>query len=293
MKKLLFIAIIPLLLFNCTNSKKADQKEIITVSILPQKYFIEQIAGKEFTVNVMLPPGASPADFEPTPKQIQSLSNSTVYFYIGHLGFEKSWMKKFAETAGNVQYVSCSRGIDLLRNNKTHLNKGSAHNHESGTDPHIWTSPENVKTIARTMCTKLSEIYPDMTAAFEKNLEKFIARINELDNHIRHTLGEKENKSFIIYHPSLSYFAKDYHLKQIPVEFEGKEPGTAQMKALVDIALKDQISTVFIQSQFETSKAKTIAKEINARVETVDPLAENWLDEMYSITKKMEEALSK
>lgn len=286
MRKIIVIILLPILIFSCSSSKKQDDKPIVTVSILPQKYFVEQIAGTEFEINVMLPPGANPSDFEPTPKQIQDLNKSKIYFYIGHLGFEKSWMIKFSETAKNVSYISCSQGIDLLRS----IEDSHSHTHGNGTDPHIWTSPENVKTIARTICSTLSEIYPEKSDFFKNNLDEFIGEIDILDSYIRETLAEKQSGSFLIFHPSLGYYARDYHLRQYSVEYEGKPPSTAQMKELVDLAEKEKIATVFIQSQFETSKAKTIAKEINAIVETIDPLAEDWLSEMYGLTEKMNNA---
>ncbi|MBN1926443.1 MAG: zinc ABC transporter substrate-binding protein [Prolixibacteraceae bacterium] len=294
MNKFFILLIFPILALACSTGKKQDEKPVITVSILPQKYFVEQVAGDEFSINVMLPPGASPADFEPTPKQIHDLNNSVIYFYVGHLGFEKSWMSKFSETARNVSYVSCSRGIDLLRSTHECQAEDSSHVHlhKDGTDPHIWTSPENVKTIARTICSSLSEMYPGKKGMFEKNRDTFIEKIYILDNHIRDSFEGKQDAAFLIFHPALGYYARDYHLKQYSIEYEGKPPSTAQMKALVDLAVKENISTIFIQSQFETSKAKTIAKEIGARVISVDPLAENWLTEMYSLTEKMNKAFT-
>lgn len=287
MRKLLIELLVLLSLYSCNSARKQNEN-IITVSILPQKYFVEQIAGDLFSVNVMLPPGASPQDYEPTVKQVQELNNSSIYFYIGHLGFEKSWMKKFSKTAKNVEYVSCNKKIDLLRNDIVeHVD--DKHNH--GTDPHIWTSPENVKTISRTICSTLIEMYPDNAADFEANLHKFISRIDQLDNSIRTTLSDSLNNSFMIFHPSLGYYARDYHLKQYSIEFDGKSPSPAHMKKMIDLAREKNISTIFVQYQFETSKAETVAEEIGAEIVSIDPLAENWLAEMYSLTKKMEKAM--
>ncbi|MDA3930818.1 MAG: zinc ABC transporter substrate-binding protein [Prolixibacteraceae bacterium] len=276
----------------CTNKPKQNNSDTITVSILPQKFFVEQIAGTQFPINVMLPPGASPADYEPTPKQVQDLSNSGIYFFVGHLGFEKSWMVKFSKTAKEVNYISCSDKIDLLRNNiVVHDHEDLEHRH--GTDPHIWTSPENVKTISRTICNTLSERYPEKATEFENNLHTFTARIDLLDNSIRNSLVDSTSHSFMIFHPALGYFARDYHLEQHAIEFDGKSPSPTHLKRMIDLAKEQNISTIFVQSQFETSKAEAVAKEIDAEVISIDPLAENWLAEMYALTKKMQKALSK
>lgn len=293
MRKLIIVLFAIFGLFACKSNQKANKdKHLITVSIPPQKYFIEQIVGDQFPVNVMLAPGASPADYEPTAKQVQDLNNSGIYFYVGHLGFEKSWMKKFSETAKDVEYISCSKQIDLLRSDVIeHVHEDGSHHH--GTDPHIWTSPENVKTISRTMCTALIEKYPEKAAEFEANLHTFISRIDQLDNSIRSVLTDSISNSFMIFHPALGYYARDYHLKQYAIEFEGKSPSPAHMKKMIDIARDKSISTIFVQTQFETTKAEAVAREINAEVVTIDPLAENWLAEMYALTKKMEKALVK
>lgn len=294
MKKEVFMLLALFMMSACAmGNKKSNEsaKPVITVTISPQKFFIEQIAGDFFDINVILPPGSSPEDYEPSPKLVEKVVSSQFYFYIGHLGFEKTWMKKLSETIEGVKFVSSSKGIDLLRGDCDHKHDHSHHSHEVGTDPHIWTSPENVKTISRTIFTELSATYPAQQTIFENNLNRFIAQIDTLDNHIRHLFNDSLNNAFMIYHPALGYFARDYHLTQYSIEFEGKSPSTAHMKRMVDTARKENISTIFIQSQFETAKAEAIAKEINAKIVSIDPLAENWLDEMNSLAEKMKQAL--
>jgi len=269
------------------------KKPVISVSILPQKFFVEQIAGNFFDINVILPPGSSAEDYEPTPKQIMDVSNSTIFFYVGHLGFEKSWLNRMAEIAPKVSYISCSKGIDLLRDGCEHdSGEPVPESQTQGTDPHIWTSPENVKIISGTICSQLSATYPGQKKIFENNLNIFKSKIDTLDNFIRQTFNDSIKSSFMIFHPALAYFARDYHLIQHSIEYDGKSPSTAHMKKMVDIARSEKINSVFIQSQFETAKAEAIAKEIGASIIPVDNLAENWLAEMYSLAKKMKLALA-
>jgi zinc transport system substrate-binding protein len=288
------MAVVLALFTGCGQSTKnnKDSKPIVTVTILPQKFFVEQIAGEFFTINVMLPPGAGEHEYEPTPKQVKELANSVIYFFVGHLGFEKSWMSRMAESAPHLNFVSCSKRIDLLNAicEDQHEEVGD-HQHD-GTDPHIWTSPENVKTMCKTICDELSAKYPEMKPTFETNLAKFVEQLNTLDNEIRTSITDLPGKSFMIYHPVLAYFARDYHLQQHSIEFEGKTPSTGQMKRMIDLAKKENISAIFLQAQFEMAKAEVIAKEINAELMVIDPLAENWLAEMNSLTSKMKIALS-
>jgi|WetSurMetagenome_2_1015567.scaffolds.fasta_scaffold112579_2 zinc transport system substrate-binding protein len=291
---LIILALLSLNAF-AVETKKVEKgkKPVISVSILPQKFFVEQIAGDFFDVNVILPPGSSPEDYEPTPRQIMDVSNSKIFFYVGHLGFEKSWLNRIVEVAPSVIYISCSKKIDLLREGSEHDSGEPVPDSQTqGTDPHIWTSPENVKIISRTICSQLSASYPDQKVNFEKNLKLFISKIDTLDNHIRRILTDSLKTSFMIFHPALGYFARDYHLVQHSIEFDGKSPSTAHMKQMVDIAKSEKINTIFIQSQFEIAKAEAIAKEIGAKIVPIDNLAENWLSEMYSLTDKMKIALS-
>jgi zinc transport system substrate-binding protein len=272
----------------------AGKRPVISVSILPQKYFVEQIAGNFFDINVILPPGSSAEDYEPSPKQIMDVSSSTIFFYVGHLGFEKSWLNRMVEIAPKVSYISCSKGIDLLRDGNEHdSGEPMPETNTQGTDPHIWTSPENVKIISHTICSQLSATYPNQKNNFENNLNVFISKIDTLDNFIRQMFSDSIKNSFMIFHPALAYFARDYHLIQHSIEYDGKSPSTAHMKKMVDIARSEKLNTVFIQSQFETAKAEAIAKEIGASIVPIDNLAENWLAEMYSLAKKMKIALAK
>lgn len=294
MKKTLLFVTIALLFMACNIKPRQTNKNTVTVTILPQKYFVEQIAGKNFAVNVILPPGASPENYEPTHQQLLNMNNSFIFFYVGHLGFEKSWMKKFAENAPDVDFVSCSKGIDLLVSDHE---KGHKHEEENsqrkGTDPHIWTSPENVKTISRTIFDELKTRFPKKEAEFKANLDNFIGRIDTLDFYIRATLSDSIQHDFMIFHPSLGYFAQDYHLNQHSIEFEGKEPSPAHLKQMIDLARERNINTIFYQAQFESEKAETVAREIGAELVNVDPLSGNWLSEMYSFTEKLKKSISK
>jgi zinc transport system substrate-binding protein len=293
-KGIVTIAILAVMLVGCQSKQKkgqSAQKPMVTVSIIPQKYFVEQIAGDFYDVNVLVPPGASPDSYEPTPKQITMLANSESYIYIGHLGFEKSWLKKIVAAAPGLSLVSSSMGIDLLRGDCEHEQEGESHLAE-GTDPHIWNSPENVKKICGTMCGEFVRNHPEKQKDFEANMAVFFEKIDSLDIHLRNELNDCQNHAFMIYHPALAYFARDYHLNQYSIEYEGKEPSPAYMKRMVDLAREKKINTIFIQAQFETAKAEVIAKEIGAKVVVVDPLAPDWMKEMTELGGKLKASLS-
>lgn len=288
MKRILITMILAVALFGC-GRKNLSEKPIVTVSILPQKYFVEQIAGDYFDINVLAQSGTDPHEYEPTAKQLVQLANSEVYFYVGHLGFEKTWLERMMEAAPKTKLISNSIGLDLLENRYVNDEDNTFYYH--GTDPHVWTSPENVKKICKNIAAELSMLHPDQKDVFDRNTSVFVERIDSLDFAIREQLNDIDNKTFMIYHPALSYFARDYYLDQYVIEYEGKTPSPAHIKNTIDFAKKENIKTVFIQSQFEMSKAEVIAKEIGAEVIVVDPLAYDWMYEMSSLSKKMQEGL--
>jgi len=288
------ILIIALLAFSaCRYDKKKaseNEKPVITVSILPQKYFVEQIAGNFFDINVLVAPGSDPHEYEPTARQMTQLARSEVYFFIGHLGFEKPWLEKISASAPKTLMVSNSMGLDLLEQDCGHEEEDHAHHH--GTDPHIWTSPQNVKTISKNICAVLVSLYPGQKEVFESNLNQFLKSIDELDFHIREQLNNSKKEAFLIYHPALGYFARDYYLEQYAIEFEGKTPSPAYMKEIIDFSRGHSIKTIFIQSQFDQSKAEAIARETGSVIVPVDPLAYEWHEEMLTLTSKLKTALN-
>lgn len=277
---ILFFAI--LLITACSNQKSA--KQVITVSVLPQKYFVEQIADTVFDVQTLIPIGAAPATYEPTPKQMINLSKSILYFRIGYIGFEQAWISKIKANNPELNIIDCSEGTDLIYG-KSH--RHGDHVHMEGVDPHIWMSPKSVKIQASIILQKLIEIAPEQTDFFTSNYTKFITKIDSADNYITSATANIKNTKFIIFHPALTYFAKDYNLIQIPMEMNGKTPSPVYIKEIIDLAKQNDIHTVFIQNEFDTNNAKLIAKEINGKVIQIEPLKENWIANITEITKQI------
>lgn len=268
------------------NSKTGQP--VTTVSVLPQKYILEKIAGDFLSVNVMVPPGASPTDYEPTPKQMVALSNSDLYFYIGHLGFEEAWLDRLAQNAPNTNFVSCSNNLKLEKDSCDHNHEG--HHHEI--DPHIWMSPVMVKQIVIDITNLLVKTYPEKVSDFNANAQQFIAEIDSLHLVLKNTFADQSHRSFMVFHPALGYFAHDYNLQQHSIEYEGKSPSTTHLRKMIDLVNSEKITTIFIQSQFETDKAKSVAEETNTKIISINPLDENWMGMMNDIKVKMNEALS-
>lgn len=287
MRKILFF-LVPVLIISCGRDSGDQGNKIITVSIAPFKYFVEEIAGKDFTVNIMVPAGADPHTYEPFPEQIDKLRKSAGYISNGYLGFEMNWLDRFYETNPKMKKLSLGEGIDPLASE--HHHEGG---HMEGADPHYWVSPVCALAIAASIRKFLTELNPLQEQKYETNYRLLVSKIQEVDKRAKELFSGTPSRCFMIYHPNLAYIARDYGLEEIPVEFEGKEPTPFRMKELIDRARKDNLKTIFVQVEYDTKNAKAIAGEIGAKIILIDPLSENWqkstMDIIYALHNSLVE----
>ena len=269
-KILIFCALI--IQISCSQNHSESGKPVITVSIAPYKYFIDQIAGNDFEVNVMVAPGSNPHIYEPYPVQVAKLRKSVAYISNGYLGFETTWLDRFYEMNEKMVRLSLADKIEPIASSHHHSDNEDV----EGADPHYWVSPKAALIIAESVEKLLVSLNPDRKNFYSANLSVLNDKINRTDSLATELFSKLKNKAFMIYHPNLAYLARDYGLREIPVEFEGKEPPPSRMKELIDLAKKENINTIFVQKEYDAKNARAIASEINAQVEIIDPLAEDW-----------------
>ena len=279
----------------CSGYAQAGKKLAVFVSIPPQKYYVQQIGEQRVDVQVMVQPGASPATYEPRPRQVAAISRTHIYFAIG-VPFEKIWLKKIAAANPNMQVVHTDQGIQKIpmaaNHTKSEDHRGKDHqDHHGELDPHIWLSPTLVMTQARTILNALVEIDPGHRAVYEANTQVFVSKLAALDADLKITFAGKQGFQFMVFHPSWGYFARTYGLQQVPVEIEGKDPKPAQLKALIEHAKKKHINIIFVQPQFSSRNAELVAKEIGGQVIFADPLASDWSDNLREVAQKLKAAL--
>lgn len=255
----------------------------VTVSILPQKYFVEKIAGDKIEVNVMVAPGSSPATYEPKTSQMKLLSKSLAYFAID-VPFEKVWLEKFETANSKMLIVDTADGIQKLEIQKHEHHDEDVHEH-SGLDPHIWLDPLLVKIQAKNIYEALVKIDVENSSFYKTNFENFEKELDSLNEQIRDILKPYAHKAFMVFHPSWGYFANRYDLEQIAIEVQGKEPKPAQLVELVQEAKKHDIKIVFVSPQFSQKGAQTISKSINGNVAVINPLSEKWDENLIKVAK--------
>ncbi len=273
----------------------------VFVSILPQKYFVEKIGGDSVEVAVMVQPGASPATYEPKPKQMVALARADIYFAVG-VPFEKTWLPKIMATNPKMHIVYTQVGIEKRAMKSHHAHKQeSKHRYGEtergqdqhlGKDPHVWLSPPLVMQQARNILNGLETLDPTHRALYQANYKSFIVELVDLDLELKRLFQTTAAHSeFMVFHPSWGYFAQAYELEQVPIEIEGKEPKPAELKYLIQYGKKMGIQVIFVQPQFSWQAAQTIAQATSAQIVVVDPLAPNWAENLRQVAVKLSTAL--
>ena len=305
MKNFLLIVLCISMLVACSNKQKPVEPTL-TVTIEPLRYFTETIVGPHFKVVSMVPDGTSPETYDPTPQQLVALSKSTAYLQIGHIGFEQSWIQKLKDNTPNLPFYDTSKGIDLIYASCGHThshahshsqnssqervgdnqNGSEVAEHQHGVEPHTWNSTQNAHIIADNIYKAVSEIDPTNEAVYKHRLDSLHTLIDVTNAEVKQWLTDAD-KTFMIYHPALTYFARDYQLTQISIEEAGKEPSPAHLQQLIKTCKQYGTRIIFVQKEFDIHNAKMIAHEIGVEVVPINPLNYHWKEEMIQIAKSL------
>ena len=249
----------------------SEEKIGVVVTIIPLADFVGQVGKDKVEVTVMVPSGANPHTYEPTPVQLKRISQAQLYVKVGSgIDFELAWMDKIRVINKEMLICDSSQGIKLIDQ-----------------DPHIWLSPRNAKIMVQNICQALAEIDPSSREYFERNAIEFIKNLDRLDEEIRIQFIRMENKTFLSYHPSWNYFAKDYSLIQLAIEDEGKEPSAASLAHIIDQARTYHISIILVSPQFNIKSAEVVAKEIGIKIIVIDPLSQDYIKNLKKLADEM------
>lgn len=284
MDKRIVIIIIGVLLFDGavvlvgnTLEEVDDEGELrVAVTIPPQEQFVEKVGGDMVGVTLMVPPGEDPHSYEPTPRQMREVAKADIYLKLGSkISFETTWMDRIKNYNGEMRIVNGSAGIELQKLG-------------SSIDPHVWMSPANAIMMVQNLEETMSKEDLDSSDFYGRNADEYISKLDNLHSNITDEKKKYSGGEFLVYHPSFGYFADEYNLTQIPIEKEGKEPGTKEVQNIIDRAKRENISIVFVSPQFDKSQAETIAEEIDGEVISLNPLAKDYLENIRDMANKLE-----
>lgn len=256
----------------CTGVEQPDTPGdtiAVAVTIPPQAEFVERVGGDRVRVVVMVPPGASPHTYEPTPGDLATVSSAAMYAKVGSgVEFERAWMDKITGLNPAMLVVDCSEGVDLIE-----------------ADPHIWTSPRNAGIMVENIYTGLVTVDPEQQEYYRQNRDAYLQELESLDREIRQAVEESGTEKIMVYHPAWTYFAAEYGLVQVPIEEEGKEPAPQTLSRLIEEAKAENITVIFAEPEFSTRSAEVIAAEVGGRVVLVSPLARNYTANMRTVAE--------
>ena len=257
----------------------------VFVSIPPQAFLVNWLAGDVVQVEVLLPPGASPATYEPTPKQMAALDRSQLFLQIG-TPFEGPVLAKIADLMPELRVVDCRIGVELEPIG------GDGHDHGSGLlDPHIWLDPQRMKTITDTTAKALHDLLPDQSLAIDERLAALHKALDDTDARVAEILAPLAGHTLLVFHPAYGYFTRRYGLIQRAVEVDGKAPSARRLATIVDDLRQQQVPALFVQPQFSRSAAERVAKALDCKLVELDPLAGDYLANLETMAERIAEAL--
>jgi zinc transport system substrate-binding protein len=265
-----------MLLSSCSLKRDNEGDKTIYVTITPLKAIIDELTCGDFTVEVIVPDGASPETYEPTPKQLAKINESRLIFSTGLIGFEQSIVEKIENKS---KVIDLSDGISLIEGSCSH-----GHHHSHGVDPHIWTSPKSLRIMVENARDILIREFPDRKE-YAEAADRMLQRIDALDKECQQQIEQSGAKAIMIYHPAYTYYARDYGIEQIAIEHDGKEPTRKQLTALCNKGERLGIDVIFHQPQYSADKVRSIADEIGARVVETDPLSADIFAEIERVTE--------
>lgn len=289
MKRLISSFILMLALFTAKTSIAAPLD--IYVSILPQKWLLEKVGADLVRPHVLVDKGQDPHTFDPTPRQVVSLSAAKAYLTM-NMQFENIMLKKLIHNNNMLKTIDVTKGIMRLpmsRETTTHIKPHGSENHQAHGhhhdtdehhndmlfDPHVWLSVSNLKIMATNIADALCSLDQTHSEQYKANLAAILKQLSTLKQELSLQLSPYKGARFYVFHPSFGYFADEYDLEQEAVEIEGKSPSPKQLSNLIQMAKEDNIKVIFTQPQFDKRSAQAIAAAIGGHVVPLDPLAED------------------
>lgn len=263
-------------------------KPVLVVSIQPQRYFLEKIVGDRYDVLCLLAQGSNPEAYEPSFSHLINLERSKAYFCMGNIGFELAILNRVKNNNPDLHIINTSEGIELLRGtHEGHASCAEGHSHE--VDPHVWTSVVNAQIIVQNMYKAMIELDPYNKKYYTKNYNALLSELYDLEQSLIEILSSSKGQAFAVWHPSLSYFARDYGLVQIAMESEGKEIPASVLKEKIDKAREHNVKVLFAQKEFDNRQVQTVNEQLGVKKVEINPMSYEWAEEMKLIANAIAE----
>jgi len=269
------VGIVALVLYVVTrprlaNTGLADAR--VAATIFPVYDIARNVSEGVTGVVLVLPPGASPHTFEPSPRLVASLQNVEVFYAVGH-GLDE-W--SFDLVSEKVEKVIMDKGlaiIDIEDRHREGFDLGDADEH-GGTDPHYWLSIPNGQMIARTIAEDLTRRFPEQEDRIEENLDGYLKELSLAEAGIRNDFVDIRNRKMVTMHDAWYYFAVHYGF-DIVGTFEpapGREPTPRYLAELTDAVSGFEARVIYSEPQISTRSIEAFARDRGLTIAELDPV---------------------
>jgi len=249
----------------------------VAVGIVPEAAFVEAVAGDLVDVVTLVPPGCSPANYQPTASEMQALSDATIYFTLQMPTEQANILPKVGDFNPDIQIVDLREAVAAVYPLLDGSDEEITSDDRTSVDPHLWLSPKRAAVMVQTIADELAAVDTENADTYQANAADYIAKLDALDTEIQQIVASSDSRSFLIYHAAYGYFAHDYGLTMIAIEIEGKQATAEELQGVIDYALENDIKTVFYQEEFDSTQAETVAEEIGGAVQAVSPLSADYI----------------
>ena len=273
----------------------------VAVSIIPQSYAVNRVAGDLVDVITLVGPGQSPHNYETTPRQMADLAESEAWFLSG-TDFENALVPKVTALYPDLPVIDTTEGVTFRmmdehshedEHEDEHSHEEDEHGHEDEHDmvydKHTWLSKDPYIIQVNHIADTLSAIDAENASVYKENASEFISEIEQLFAQLRKDLAPLSGSTVFVYHPAFGYFLDEFNIHQEAVENGGKEPTAKTLAALIEEAQEDNVQAIFVQQQFPKEAAQSVADAVGAQILSLDPLAYDWLENI----RKMGDTLLK
>lgn len=270
---ILWAAVGAALICSCAGGNAEQQKRLLMVGIPAQKMLLEAIAGSDFEVETLFDAGTDPETIEPSMTRLRALGEADAYFKVGGFPVEDALLARVQEGGQKLNIIDTGVGIARLSDNA----------HGSGGDPHIWTSPANLRKMAAPMLAELTRLNPAAEQTYAERYAALQQRLQALERQCAARLRAHKGEAIVVWHPSLGYFARDFGLRQIALEPDGKEPSPRQLREALEEARRAGAAVVATEAGHSAGKSESVARELGAKTIEINLLSEDIIGQINAI----------
>ena len=251
----------------------ADDKLDVVTTFYPVHEFTKAVVGDEGKVSMLIKAGTEPHDFEPTTKNIRTISDADAFVYLDDN--METWVPDIKKSLNLDEQTAIKATGDMLLMAGSEESEEEGHEgHSHAYDPHVWLSPKRAVTLVEHIRDGLIQKYPDKSAVFTENAAAYIEKLNQLDQTYTEALSQAKQKSFVTQHAAFGYLALDYGLEQIPITGVSAEtePSAKRLASLAKYVKKYDIKYIYFEENASSKVAKTLADEAGVTTQVLNPL---------------------